>query len=132
MLVSRSGVSGDAVVPFYFQPTLGGSDVDGRRLLTSFDDYRFRGPNLVALRESVEHSVAGLFGLFVAAEQGTVAEHSAGFGSLEQSYALGVTIRAGGVPMIVISEGWGPKEGRHFTFTMNTSLLGGSARPAIQ
>ena len=31
------------IVPFYFQPTLGGSDINGQRLLSGYDDYRFRG-----------------------------------------------------------------------------------------
>jgi len=30
----------DNAVPFYFQPTLGGSDINGQRLLSAYDDYR--------------------------------------------------------------------------------------------
>src|SRR5579863_118416 len=48
--------SGNAV-PFYFQPTLGGSDINGNSFLPSYADYRFRGPNLMLFRESFEHSL---------------------------------------------------------------------------
>jgi hypothetical protein len=66
-LMSRSGVSGSNVVPFYFQQTLGGSDINGDRTLASFDDYRFRGPHLVLFQETFEHSIAGPVGAFVGA-----------------------------------------------------------------
>src|SRR5262249_32095094 len=38
-MLSRSVVSGGAAVPFYFQQTIGGSDLDGNRVLASYDDY---------------------------------------------------------------------------------------------
>src|SRR5215471_6205723 len=44
LLMSKSMVGGSNTVPFYFQPTLGGSDINGNRALPSLDDYRFRGP----------------------------------------------------------------------------------------
>src|SRR4051812_24479366 len=59
LLTIRSGAGSDNQVPFYFQPTLGGSDMNGQRLLAAYDDYQFRGPNLIALQETIEHSVWG-------------------------------------------------------------------------
>jgi hypothetical protein len=43
------------IVPFYFQPTLGGSDINGTAALASYQDYRFRAPNNILARASFEH-----------------------------------------------------------------------------
>ncbi len=51
---------GGDIVPFYFQPTLGGSDINGNQSLSSYQDYRFRAPNVLLIRESFEHSIGGL------------------------------------------------------------------------
>jgi hypothetical protein len=133
LLISRSIVGQGSTVPFYFQPTLGGSDIDGNRALPSFDDYRFRGPHVLLLQESVEHSVYGPIGLLVGADQGKVAlqTESLGFSDLRQSYTVGLTVRAGGFPAVVVSYSAGGGEGHHVAFTINTSLLGGSSRPSL-
>ncbi len=132
LLVSTSTTSGGNQVPFYFQPTLGGSDINGERLLASYQDYRFRGPNLLALQASVEHSLWGPIGVFVQAEQGKVAERPGDldFTGLDSSITLGITIRAGGFPMVNLSFSWGG-EGNHIIGTMNSTLLGGSTRPSL-
>jgi hypothetical protein len=134
LLASRSGVAGQSVVPFYFQQTLGGSDINGDRRLASYDDYRFRGPHLLALQESFEHSIWGPIGLWLSAEQGRVflQEDRLRIGDLKHSFGAGLTVRAGGVPMITISWAQGGGEGHQIVATMSTSLLGGSARPSLQ
>lgn len=140
VLTTGSKARGGDTIPFYLQPTLGGSDINGARLLTSFDDYRFRAPNLLALQASVEHSLPALrlprnitipFGVFVMAEQGKVAsEWGDLFERLVHSYAAGLTIRAGGFPEVFLLFAWG-HEGHHVTGSVNTSLLGGSSRPSL-
>jgi hypothetical protein len=102
-------------------------------LTTCYRDYRFRAPNLLLLQESIEHSIWGPFGVKFTADQGTVAlTHSdLGFSHLRHSYAGGLTLRAGGFPMVSMMFAWGGPEGHHNIFNMNTSLLGGSARPAL-
>ena len=47
---------GGNAVPFYFQPTLGGSDINGNSSLSSYQDYRFRAPDVMFLGE-LEHSI---------------------------------------------------------------------------
>jgi len=42
LLVSESINSATSAVPFYFQQTLGGSDIDGNMALGSYQDTRFR------------------------------------------------------------------------------------------
>ena len=134
LLLSESFTSGSSVVPFYFQPTLGGSDISGTSTLAAFQDYRFRGPNLLLLRESFEHSIWGPFGFQFLADQGKVAltRGDLGFSHLRHSYATGLTIRAGGLPEIYFLYAWGAgSEGDHKIFYINPSLMGGSYRPSL-
>jgi hypothetical protein len=133
LLASKSAVSSGSVVPFYFQQTLGGSDINGNRALASYEDYRFRGPHVLLLQESAEHSIYGPVGLFLSADQGKVAlqDDNLDFNNLRRSYALGLTVRAGGFPAIALSYATGGAEGHHIAFTINTSLLGGSSRPSL-
>jgi hypothetical protein len=46
------------------------------------------------------------------------------------SATVGLTLRAGGFPMVNLSFSWGA-EGNHVIGTMNTALLGGSSRPSL-
>jgi hypothetical protein len=119
-------------VPFYFQPTLGGADINGQRLLAGYDDYKFRGPNLLALQESVEHSLWGPIGIYALAEQGKVTSEGVGLGSgsLARSFAIGFTVRAGGFPLMNLSFAWGT-DSHHVIGSIDSSLLGGSSRPSL-
>jgi hypothetical protein len=135
LLASKSGVSSGHVVPFYFQQTVGGSDINGNRILPSYDDYRFRGPHLLVLQESFEHSIFKWpVGIYLAADQGKVAQQDddLNFDNLLHSYTFGLTLRAGGFPAVIASWSTGGTEGHHFAFTISTSLLGGSSRPSLQ
>lgn len=120
-------------VPFYFQQTLGGQDINSNLALGSYQDYRFRAPNLLLLQENFEHSIWGPFGLKFVADEGRVAltRGDLGFSHLRHSYAAGLTLRAGGFPMVSMMFAWGGPEGHHNIFNMNSSLLGGSARPLL-
>jgi len=120
-------------VPFYFQQTLGGQDINSSLALGSYQDYRFRAPNLLLLQENFEHSIWGPFGVKFVADQGRVAltRDDLGFSHLRHSYAGGLTLRAGGFPMVSMMFAWGGPEGHHNIFNMNSSLLGGSARPPL-
>lgn len=133
LLIQKSIVPDGHEVPFYFQPTLGGSDIGGDPTLASYQDYRFRGPNLLLLRLNFEHSIWGPLGAMFVVDEGKVAlDHGdLGFSHLAHSYSAGLTLRAGGFPMVHLLFSWGGHEGTHTTGAVNTSLLGGSARPAL-
>lgn len=133
LLLTQSFVSTGHVVPFYFDPTIGGSDINGSPVLGSYQDYRFRGPNLLLLRGSFEHSIYGPLGISLMLDEGKVAlQHSdLDFSHLAHSYSAGLTLRAGGFPMVYLMFSWGGHEGTHNSAAMNTSLLGGSARPSL-
>lgn len=133
LLLSESINSATSAVPFYFQQTLGGSDIDSAMALPSYQDYRFRAPNLLLLQETFEHSIWGPFGFKFAADQGRVAlaRSDIGFDDMKHSYAAGITLRAGGFPMVQMMFAWGGAEGHHNIFNLNNSLLGGGARPSL-
>ena len=133
LLLSESITSGTSAVPFYFQQTLGGSDLNSALALGSYQDYRFRAPNLLLLQESFEHSIWGPFGLKLMADEGRVAltRGDLDFSHLKHSFAGGLTLRAGGFPMVSLMFAWGGNEGHHNIFNMNTALLGGSSRPSL-
>jgi hypothetical protein len=132
LLLSES-MNSASKVPFYFQPTLGGQDINSSLTLGSYRDYRFRAPNFLLLQETFEHSIWGPFGIKLAADQGrvAVARSDFGFTHLKHSFAAGLTLRAGGFPMVSMMFAWGGPEGHHNIFNMNSSLLGGGARPML-
>src|SRR5439155_11177431 len=72
-LMTQSLVPSGNVVPFYFQPTLGGSDINGASALPSYQDYRFRAPNNILVRASFEHSIWGPLGVTALIDEGKVA-----------------------------------------------------------
>ena len=132
-LMNQSMTSAGHVVPFYFQPTLGGSDVDGNPALASYQDYRFRAPNNLLVRATFEHSIYGPLGFTAMADEGKVAlrRGDLDFTHLRHSYSVGLTVRAGGFPMVWLLFSFGGHEGTHTTAAMNTSLLGASVRPSL-
>ena len=133
-LYTASYMSGGNTVPFYFDPTLGGADINGNIFLPSYADYRFRGPDLLLLRGSFEHSIYKWpLGAKFMIDEGRVAatRQDLGFDHLAHSYAAGLTVHAGGLPLIDLLFAWGGHEGTHNIAIVNSSLLGGSPRPSL-
>lgn len=134
VFTALSMTPGGNLVPFYFQPTLGGSDINGISSLASYQDYRFRAPSVLLVRESFEHSVGDLpIGIALMADEGKVTLTRGGLGSSPwlHSFSAGLTLRAGGFPQVYLLFSWGGSEGTHTIANVNTSLLGGSARPSL-
>jgi len=133
LLLSESINSATSAVPFYFQSTLGGQDINSALALGSYQDYRFRAPNVFLFQETFEHSIWGPFGLKLTADQGRVAltRSDIGFSDVKHSFAAGLTLRAGGFPLVTLMYAWGGPEGQHTIANMDTSLLAGSSRPSL-
>ncbi|MFZ0960807.1 MAG: hypothetical protein WAO35_07860 [Terriglobia bacterium] len=134
VLLTESMAPAGHSVPFYFQPTLGGTDIDGNSLLLpSYADYRWRAPNAMLFRLSTEHSVWGPIGIMALADAGHVAmtRDDLDFTHFKHSYGVGVTIRAGGLPQVNLVFAWGGHEGTHTTGNLNSSVLGGTERPSL-
>jgi hypothetical protein len=132
--LAESMTPGGNLVPFYFQPTLGGVDLNGNPSLGSYQDFRFRAPNVMFFRQSFEHSVWNLpLGVAFMADEGKVGLTRGDLGSNPwvHSFSAGLTLRAGGFPQVFLLFAWGGKEGTHTIANVNTSLLGGGGRPSL-
>jgi hypothetical protein len=133
-LWTSSYTSNSNVVPFFVDPTLGGSDINGTTLLGSYADYRFRGPDLMLLRGSFEHSLGKLpVGVKFFVDEGRIGldPEDLGFSHFAHSYAAGLTLHAGGLPVVDLLFAWGGKEGTHTIANVSNSLLGGTSRPSL-
>lgn len=133
-LLSTSFTQGSNVVPFYFQPTLGGGDLNNYVSLPSYQDYRFRAPNVLLFRQSFEHSIGSLpLGFALMADEGKVALLRADLGPNPwlHSFSAGLTLRAGGFPQVYLLFSWGGTEGTHLIANVNQALLGGATRPSL-
>jgi hypothetical protein len=132
--ISEAFADRGSVVPFYFEPTIGGSDINSNPMLASYPDYRFRGPDLILFRESIQHSLGKLpIGLAFSADQGKIGlqRNDVNLNNLRYTYSAGLTVQAGGLPVIYFLFAWGGNEGHHTTATVSPTLLGGSARPSL-
>ena len=121
-------------MPCYLDPTIGGSDLNGTTLLPSFADYRFRAPNMLVVRGSFEHSIYKWpIGAKFMVDGGRVALRPGllGFNHFVRSYAAGLTVRAGGLPVLDLLFAWGGGESTHTLANVSTPLLGGTARPSL-
>jgi hypothetical protein len=130
---TTSYTSGGGIVPFYLDPTIGGSDLNGTPLLPSLPDYRFRGPNMIAFRIAFEHSIYKWpIGVKLMLDEGKVGFRPSDldFTHLAHSYAAGLTVRAGGLPVVDLLFAWGGGS-THTTAAVSPSLLGGTARPSL-
>lgn len=134
LLMTGSIADAHSNVPFYFDPTIGGSDLNGNAILPSYPDYRFRAPNLILLRGTVEHSLPKIpLGAYfsVDAAKSALTRSDIDFTNLRQSYTVGLTVHAGGLPVVYLLFSWGGNEGTHSTFSVSNVLLGASARPSL-
>lgn len=134
VLLTESISPSGHVVPFYFQPTLGGGDINATGLLLpSYADYRWRAPNAILFRLSTEHSLWGPIGVMALADAGHVAltRSDLDFAHFKHSYGAGLTIRAGGIPQFYFVFAWGGHEGTHTIGVLTSNVLGGTARPSL-
>ena len=132
--LSESFANQGSTVPFYLSPTIGGSDLNGTAMLSSYPDYRFRGPDLLLFRATIEHSIGKLpLGGIFSVDEGKIGlrRDDVSFDHLRHSFSAGVTIHAGGLPVIDLRYSWGGNEGSHTAATISPALLGGSGRPSL-
>jgi hypothetical protein len=92
IVASRTGPA--STVPFYLQPTVGGSDIDSRVSLRAFPDYRFRGPDSLALQTEYTVPIRDPLGLLLFYEAGTVGQafSSLSLAHLRQDAGFGMTV----------------------------------------
>jgi hypothetical protein len=133
-VISESFAGRGSSVPFYFSPTIGGSDLNGIAMLASYPDYRFRGPDLLLFRGTIEHSIGKLpLGALFSVDEGKIGlrRDDVSLDHLRHSFSAGLTVHAGGLPVVYLLFAWGGNEGTHTTATISPFLLGGSSRPSL-
>jgi hypothetical protein len=134
LLMTGSIANAGSVVPFYFDPTVGGSDLNGETILGSYPDYRFRAPNLLLVRGTFEHSLGKLpAGFLFSVDEAKVGlnRDDISFDHMRHTFTTGLTLHAGGLPVVYLLFSWGGDEGHHTTASISDVLLGGSSRPSL-
>jgi hypothetical protein len=93
-LVLASRTAGSNVVPFFYQPTLGGSDIESRQTLRGLDDYRFRGPDLALLQVEYSRTVRDPLGGMIFYDGGAVGSifGDLSIGHFKHDVGVGLTI----------------------------------------
>lgn len=132
--ISESFAGKGSQVPFYFTPTIGGSDLNGTRILPSYPDYRFRGPDLLLFQGTIEHSLGKLpIGALLSADEAKIGlrRGDISLDHLRHSFSAGFTVHAGGLPVLSFVYAWGGGEGSHSIANIDPSLLGSAARPSL-
>jgi len=114
---------GNNQIPFYLQPTLGGTDINNVDVLRSYRDYRFRAPNLLAVQAEYMRTIWGPLAFLGFYDTGRVAEQRSdiGFTHMHHSFGAGFVIQLGGAPLMKFYYAWGGGESTHTTYTMNTN-----------
>jgi hypothetical protein len=113
---SRTGT--DSTIPFYLQPTVGGSDIDSRLSLRAWPNYRFRAPDALFVQTNY---VLPFYNILVFYDAGTVGPtfSSLSFAGLRQDAGVGVALSLGGhiaaQGYLALGAGHGPTFGYNFT-----------------
>jgi hypothetical protein len=129
-LVTTSYTGTTSTVPFYFQPTLGGTDVDGTETLRGLADYRLRAPNRLLIQEDFDKTLLNLnwksprgdtyglgqYGLYLFFDAGNVALNpsSLSMGNLRTDAGIGLSVAIGTKILGRIYLGFGAGEGTQF------------------
>jgi len=110
-------------VPFYLQPTIGGTDIDNYDVLRSYRDYRFRAPNVLTFQAEYERAIRDPLGLLLFYDVGKAAltRGELDISHMRHSFGAGFTVRAGGLPVFKFYYAWGGSEGTHTAYTGNTN-----------
>jgi hypothetical protein len=114
--VETSHYGANSQVPFYLDPTLGGTDISGSDTLRGFVDYRFRGPSDVLFQIDYRRPIWGPVGLLAFYDRGKVALRPAdiSFDHLRKDFGLGFYLRAGNNEIVRFYLGFGTGEPASF------------------
>jgi hypothetical protein len=107
------GIWHRAQVPFYFQETLGGADINGNDTLRGFVDYRFRGASRILFQAEYRHGIWGPLGFLSFYDLGRVAQRPSdiSFDHTRHDIGVGLTISATNRVVTRMYVGFGTGEG---------------------
>lgn len=114
-LTTVSYTGANSVVPFYLQPTLGGTDVNGVDTLRGLVDYRLRAPNRVLVQTQFDKAVWGPLGLYTFFDAGQVepTPSQLSFLKLRTDVGVGATLSVQNKIVVRLYIGFGAGEGSH-------------------
>jgi hypothetical protein len=110
-------------VPFYLQPTIGGTDINNFDVLRSYRDYRFRAPNALTFQAEYARKIVDPVGVLLFYDVGKVALAGSDLdiSHMKHSFGVGLALRAGNSVVFKVYYAWGGREGSHTTYTGNTN-----------
>ncbi len=123
-LVTSTARSGSRV-PFYLQPTLGGTDIEHEGGLRSYSYDRFRAADLLVLQAEYTKTVFGPVAFLGFMDLGQVMSSLSAMDSSDwhHSEGIGLTFRAGNVAYFRIFYAWGGSEGSRFGATGDSNHI---------
>jgi hypothetical protein len=97
-LVSLANVNLGNAMPFYLQPTIGGSDIESRESLRGFDDYRFRGADVAFVQVEFSRTLADPLGVFLFVDAGLIGTSASSLWSapVRTDGGIGLSVRLQG------------------------------------
>ena len=110
--VTASYADAHSQIPFYLDPTLGGTDINGDDTLRGFADYRFRAPNDLLFQVEYRRPIWGPFGLLTFYDAGKVELRPTdiSFDDMRQDFGIGFYLRAGNHEVVRFYVGFGTGE----------------------
>lgn len=113
-----------STVPFYLQPTVGGTDIDSRSSLRGFPDHRFRAPDALFLQTDDSVPIRDPIGFLLYYDAGTVGStfSSLSFAGLRQDAGRGVTLSLQGRVAAQGYLGWGAGHCSFFGYNFTKSF----------
>jgi hypothetical protein len=105
--------SGSNQIPFYLQPTLGGTDIDSQVTLRGWDNYRFRAQDIALVQFEYGIPVYDPFGVYVFYDAGTVGNTASelAVGRFRQDAGFGLSVRVLGQVVIQTYYAYGAGHG---------------------
>jgi len=123
--VTESLATSGNAIPFYQQPTLGGTDIENQPTLRSYPDYRFRAPNLMLFQGEYEraiyHQLPLGFLFFYDVGKVAINRNDLDFTHMPHSFGVGITVHGGGLPLFRLYYSWGGHEGTRLYPLGNTN-----------
>jgi hypothetical protein len=119
-----TGTSGANQVPFYLQPTLGGTGIDSEVSLRGWDNYRFRARDLALAQLEYGIPVYDPIGMLLFYEAGTVGNTAAdlAISHFRQDAGIGATVRLRGHVLAQTYFAWGAGHGAQWNYNFAKSF----------
>ena len=134
--ITETAADASKTVPFFLQATVGGSDIGNNLSLPSYDNYRFRAPDVEYANASflVPAGSTGIkyiekipfLGFMVRADTGKAAlrRDDLSINHMRHSFSAGVSILVGNAYAVSLFYSWAGPEGSQFQKLVNPQLLG--------